>query len=252
MAKRFTDTELWDKEWFMQLPCRLKCLVKFVRDKADLSGVWSPNWIIANTYIGEKVTENDLLSVDNGNQFKKISNNKIFCIGFVDFQYGSELSEKSPVHRKIISLLTQHGIYENYQNIVYKYPINRVQDKDKEEDKEKDKVKVKEKERKIEILFLNSEYAELDFLIEKLEQSELPYSQANAEYYYNAMKNWSEENGKKKVNWLATCKNWILKDFKDGKLIDKNYKVTQHGINGAKTKYTNGSTPFDGMSKREH
>ena len=112
MAKRFTDTELWDKEWFMKLPCKLKCLVKFVRDKSDLSGVWSPNWIIANAYIGEPVNENDLLNIDNGNQFKKIANNKIFCIGFVDFQYGSELSEKSPVHRKIISLLQQHGIYE--------------------------------------------------------------------------------------------------------------------------------------------
>ena len=118
MAKRFTDTELWDKEWFMELPCKLKCLVKFVRDKSDLSGVWSPNWIIANTYIGEKVCESDLLNIDNGKQFVKIDSGKIFCIGFVDFQYGTELSEKSPVHRKIISLLNQHGIFENYQNII--------------------------------------------------------------------------------------------------------------------------------------
>ena len=33
MAKRFTDTELWDKEWFMKLSPKLKCLVKLVRDK---------------------------------------------------------------------------------------------------------------------------------------------------------------------------------------------------------------------------
>lgn len=139
MAKRFTDTDLWDKEWFMDLPCRLKCLVKMVRDKADLCGVWSPNWIIANAYIGEKVTEKELLEIDGGNQFFKMPNGKIFCAGFIEFQYG-ELSEKSPVHRKIIMLLKQHGIYEKYKKIGCKYPIDRVQeeDKDKEEEKEED------------------------------------------------------------------------------------------------------------------
>ena len=69
MAKKFTDSNLWDKEWFMNLKPRLKCLVKFVRDKSDICGVWSPNYIIATTYIGEKVTEKDLLTIDDGQQF---------------------------------------------------------------------------------------------------------------------------------------------------------------------------------------
>lgn len=142
MAKRFTDTDMWDREWYMALSCKLKCLVKLVRDKADLSGVWSPNWIIASTYIGEPVTEKELLLIDNGGQFKKMANGKIFCIGFVEFQYG-ELSEKSPVHRKILSLLKQNDLLDEYKKIGYQYPINRVQeeDKDKEEEKEEDKEK---------------------------------------------------------------------------------------------------------------
>lgn len=130
MAKRFTDTELWDKEWFMKLDCRLKCLVKFVRDKADLSGVWSPNWILANSYIGEPVNIEDLLSIDSGKQFKLIDGNKVFCIGFIEFQYG-QLSEKSPVHRKIIQILKGH-------KIPYQYPINRVQEEEEEKEKEKE------------------------------------------------------------------------------------------------------------------
>lgn len=126
MAKRFTDTELWDKGWFMDLPPRLKCLVKMVRDKADLSGVWDPNWRIANMLIGEPVTEEELLSIDGGQQFKKLPGGKIFCLGFVEFQYGI-LSEKSPVHRKVLNILANH-------KIPYKYPINRGQEE--EEDKE--------------------------------------------------------------------------------------------------------------------
>ena len=132
MAKRFTDTELWDKEWFMKLSPKLKCLVKMVRDKCDLSGVWSPNWIIANTYIGEKVTEEELLSINNGLQFEKNENGKIICLDFIRFQYG-KLSDKSPVHRKILSILEFH-------KIEYKHPIDRVQEEEEEEEEEdKDK-----------------------------------------------------------------------------------------------------------------
>lgn len=136
MAKRFTDTELWDKEWFMKLSPKLKCLVKMVRDKCDLAGVWSPNWIIANTYIGEKVEEDELLSIDNGSQFKKTAAGKILCVDFISFQYG-KLSENSPVHRKILSILNTH-------KIDYEYPINRVQEKEEDKEEEKDKVKDKE------------------------------------------------------------------------------------------------------------
>lgn len=130
MAKRFTDTEIWDKEWFMNLSCKLKCLVKFVRDKSDLSGVWSPNWPIAKAYIGEDVTIDELLNIDGGKQFKKIAGNKILCIGFIDFQYG-KLSEKSPVHRKILNILQSH-------KIPYQHPINRVQEEEEEKEEETD------------------------------------------------------------------------------------------------------------------
>jgi len=118
MGKRFTDTEIWDKEWFMQLPPKQKCLVKYVRDKCDLAGIWSPNYLLASVYIGEQVFEDDLLLIDDGNQFEKISDGKIYCTGFIDFQYGSSLNPQSPVHKKIIDILAKHNIEfqlkENY------------------------------------------------------------------------------------------------------------------------------------------
>lgn len=118
MGKRFTDTEIWDKEWFMQLPPKQKCLVKYVRDKCDLAGIWSPNYLLATVYIGEQVFEDDLLLIDDGNQFEKIEDGKIYCTGFIDFQYGSSLNPQSPVHKKIIDILAKHNIEfqlkENY------------------------------------------------------------------------------------------------------------------------------------------
>lgn len=121
----------------MKLSPKLKCLVKLIWDKCDLSGVWSPNWIIAQTYIGEPVNEQELLEIDGGKQFKKLPGGKIFCTDFIQFQYGV-LSKKSPVHKKILSILHTH-------KIPYKYPINRVQEEEEEKEKEKEKEKEEEK-----------------------------------------------------------------------------------------------------------
>lgn len=113
MSKRFTDTEIWDKEWFMLLKPKHKCLVKYVRDKCDIAGVWHPNWLLATTYIGEKVTQAELLEIDGGKQFLMTDDKKVFCIGFINFQYGDYLNEKSPVHKKIIDILGRFKVKGN-------------------------------------------------------------------------------------------------------------------------------------------
>lgn len=110
MAKRFTDTEIWDKAWFMELKPELKCLVKYVRDKCDLAGIWNPNYALASLLIGVKVTEEDILGIDNGKQFELLPDGKIYCVDFVEFQYGSTLSPSSPVHKKVLDLLNKYSI----------------------------------------------------------------------------------------------------------------------------------------------
>lgn len=149
--KRFTDTDLWDKEWFMQLSPQLKCLVKFIRDKCDNSGVWQPNWMLAKTYIGEDVKECDLLKIDGGNQFEKLPDGKILCVGFVFFQYG-ELSENCPPHRKIIALLKKHQIFDRVLK-GYRKGINTLQEEEEEKEEDKEEEKDKEEKPKIEITY---------------------------------------------------------------------------------------------------
>jgi len=110
MPKRFVDTDIWEKEWFMSCNPTEKCLVKYVRDKCDLAGIWKPNFTLASYVIGNKVDEEMLLNIDNGNQFEKLSDGKILCIDFVKFQYGSELNPSSPIHRKVIDLLSRYNV----------------------------------------------------------------------------------------------------------------------------------------------
>lgn len=204
MAKRFTDTELWDKEWFMKLSCKHKCLVKMVRDKCDLSGVWSPNWIIASAYIGEPITEKELLGIDEGRQFKKIAGGKISCIGFVDFQYGT-LTEKSPVHRKILNLLTSN-------KIPYQHPIDRVQEEEeeKEEDKEEEMEGEEEKEKEFQILEIKAEAEELE---------EYP----TFEDFWDEYDKKKGEKGKLKKKWQALT----LKDREAIMDYIPNYKASE-------------------------
>jgi hypothetical protein len=110
MPKRFVDTDIWEKEWFMQLKPTEKCLVKYVRDKCDIAGIWKPNFILASYVIGDKVTLETLLEIDNGNQFQVLPDGKILCVDFVQFQYGSELNPSSPIHKKILNLLSKYEI----------------------------------------------------------------------------------------------------------------------------------------------
>jgi len=138
MAKRFTDTEMWDKEWFMALSPKIKCLVKYVRDKCDIAGIWSPNFTLASLCVGEAVTEADLLQIDGGEQFVKIDGGKIYCLGFVSFQYGEKLNPASPVHKKILAILDKNNIPNRV--------LNRVCNTLKEEEEEKEVDKEEEKE----------------------------------------------------------------------------------------------------------
>lgn len=169
--KRFTDTELWDQEWFMELSGKLKLAVKYVYDKCDAVGVWQPNMKLLSFYVGEPVSLNELLSVSNGSLFKDIGEGRLLCQGFVEYQYG-ELTWNCKPHRSYIKMIEKHGLQdeipfsaperqENRKGYVTLSEKNetlsnnsetlseknetlseiseRVQEKEKEKEKEKDK-----------------------------------------------------------------------------------------------------------------
>lgn len=136
MAKRMTSTEIWDKEWFMDLSPDLKCLVRYVFDNCDHAGVWSQNYKLASLRINSEIkfSDTDLLKIDGGDQFEKLPNGKIFIPDFINFQYGT-LSEKSPAHNPVFKSIEKNNLHNRV--------FNRVSDtlKDKDKDKDRDEVK---------------------------------------------------------------------------------------------------------------
>lgn len=112
--KRFTDIEIWDKEWYMDLSPTHKCLIKYIFDKCDAAGCWKPNWKLASLHINDKVSFGDLKSLPK-DQYEVLENGKIFIPDFVKFQYG-KLSRECRPHLPIILLIEKNGLYERFVN----------------------------------------------------------------------------------------------------------------------------------------
>lgn len=147
MAKRFTDTEKWKKQFFKQLTPAYKCFWNFITDDCDHSGIWEVEdpQIIA-LRIGEKVDMNSALQAFNEDE-KRVhifdQGRKWFIIPFVKFQYGT-LGEANRLHLAVKNELLKKGLYDlvlggNEAVTPVKGPLERVKDKEQVKDKVKDK-----------------------------------------------------------------------------------------------------------------
>jgi hypothetical protein len=136
--KRFTDIEIWDKEWYMELSPKHKCLMKYIFDKCDASGCWKPNWKLASLHINDNVTLKDLKELPPS-QYEILENGKIFIPDFINFQYG-KLSRNSPAHNPIFLAIEKNSLSDRVFNRV----SGSLKEKEKEEEEEKEEDKIKE------------------------------------------------------------------------------------------------------------
>lgn len=67
-------------------------------------------------------------------------------------------------------------------------------------------------------LFVNSPVGTLEAFVAAL-SADPNYAGADLHYYYEVIKNWSNGEGKMKKDWVATAKNWMMRDYKEGKLV---------------------------------
>jgi len=171
MSKRFTDTDIWDQDWYVELPNKYKLLWNYIKDKCDDSGVWRPNKSIIQKIIGEPLQLNDFLEFvnDGKTRIMPLPNGRWFIREFFVFQYGENFNPMSMIHKGILKRLLANsinikeipkiniGILKDVDNqtieqIAYLkdnkplliglgYSINSLKDKDKEKDQDKDKDK---------------------------------------------------------------------------------------------------------------
>jgi hypothetical protein len=114
MKKRFTDADKWEDEWFSELEPKYKLFWQYILDRCDIAGVWKVNFRLAVFHIGEPLNEDETLHHFNG-RIEDVGRGRWWVKGFVAFQYPS-LNDRSPVHRRIMQLIANHGLHSKSGN----------------------------------------------------------------------------------------------------------------------------------------
>jgi hypothetical protein len=207
MKRRFFDTEIWDKEWFLNLTPADKCGVYFILSKCDAVGVWAVNKVLAEYYIDKmkiKLDWDAFLTKCNNNIIA-ISETKWWVPDFCYFQYSTPLTENETNKARIshVNLLKRHGLWESY--------TERLNDSIKSGEivLRKPRIRLKEIPFEASPYFNRSEFT-------KVWDSVDHYKKYDVDYYYQAVRNWAGQD-KVRANWMRTARNFALGDERDGK-----------------------------------
>tara|TARA_R100000008_G_C3580349_1_gene168079 strand:- start:1381 stop:1908 length:528 start_codon:yes stop_codon:yes gene_type:complete len=112
MAKRFTDTSLYDKAWFQELPNQYKLFWEYITKKCDNAGFWDINLgMFSYIFNGLKLKEEEIIKVFKGKIVKL--NDKFFIPKFIEFQNGDTLRDNNNAHKQIIKILDKNGLLDD-------------------------------------------------------------------------------------------------------------------------------------------
>lgn len=113
MGKRFTDTEIWDQDWYVELPTKYKLFWNYIKDKCDNAGFWRPNKVVAQRIIGEPINIQEFIEFVNNDKDRIIvlPTGRWFLKDFFIFQYGEIFSPDSPVHKGALKSLLSNGVH---------------------------------------------------------------------------------------------------------------------------------------------
>jgi hypothetical protein len=139
MAKRFTDTAKWKKEFIKGLSAKHKLLWFYILDDCDHAGIWEVDFEVASLRIGEDVSYDEAFAA-LGQQLEVIGKNRWWIKDFISFQYGA-LTEKNKMYKPIMTVLQKFNINPNIpHSMEHISPIDGVKVKDKDKDKVEEKV----------------------------------------------------------------------------------------------------------------
>lgn len=211
MSKRFTDTDKWEREWFMDLPDAYRLAYLYILDKCDQVGVWNPNERLLKFFVGDISLEKLREYLDK--RLYIMPNKKWWLTKFIDFQYGT-LNEES-LSKPIISyinLLKKHNLYEGYTKGIYNLK-DKDKDTDKEKDKEKDKAKEKDKEVKVKKIKPNG-YDNISFTDKEIESLSVKYNPHQIKKIFDKLSAYKLANGKNYKSDYGAIISWVADSVK--------------------------------------
>jgi len=116
MAKRFTDTDKWKKPFIKNLPAKYKLLWFYIIDDCDIAGLWQVDFDVAKIRIGEDVNSDEAINLFGESIVIIDAGEKWFIPGFLEFQYGSQLSKTNNIYKSIEKILLRYNLFQ-YLNV---------------------------------------------------------------------------------------------------------------------------------------
>jgi hypothetical protein len=159
MAKRLTDSNKWNDNWFNDLPADIKLVWLYILDACDHAGVYKVSFKSIKFYTGTERHENEIIEYLKERIY--IAGDKWFIPKFITFQYKNFFTSNTPAIKSARELLISHNIIKANDNTLPTFnkeldnhsisliePLDkdyiRTKDMDKDIDKDNDMDKVKD------------------------------------------------------------------------------------------------------------
>lgn len=146
MAKRFTATEIWGEDWFLDMPNEYKLFWYYMLSNCDHAGLFKVNLSSFNRLLNININCNSALGFFNfrKDRIRVVSDTVWFVEDFFTYQYGDVLNLNNRVHESVyklykrynINILTIRGLKEVKEKPkwVQNEDTKGVKDKDKDKD----------------------------------------------------------------------------------------------------------------------
>lgn len=103
MAKRFSDTKIWDEDWFLDMPIEYKLFWFYMLSACDHAGFFKVNLRSFKALNGVNLTSKEALFFFNSgkDRIKEINVSIWYIEDFFVYQYGPTFNKKNRVHSSI-------------------------------------------------------------------------------------------------------------------------------------------------------
>ena len=123
MAKRFIETNIWDKKSIRILSPKLKLAWFYLVTKCNHAGIWECDIDLMNFQTGENYSIDELLTIFEGNLIS-LGDDKYYLAKFIEYQYGLPLNPNVKVHQSVIKLLEKYHISTDVKTKIHKAPLD--------------------------------------------------------------------------------------------------------------------------------
>lgn len=173
MAKRNTDTEIWNEDWFLEMKGRNQHFYNYIKDKCDHAGFWRPNFKNFEQSTGFRINVKEFLDMVNSDystgektfkeRIRVLENGRWWLVGYIPFHFPI-LNLNNRFHRSVFDTFRKNVNYDESES--YGFEVKDTSKGPQGEVKKEEERKKKTEGSKQNIVIV-TEYRECSELLKK-------------------------------------------------------------------------------------